>query len=340
MIISQANWKKYVQQLSSISKTAGNQLQDWINKNGIGDMVALINYAIALSDKYGEAGASLAAQMYDEVAQLSGASVPIAEVAPTATYGEVAKAMYGTIKQNQQPSATMERLVKQASADTMRKNAIRDGAEWAWVPSGDSCAFCMTLASRGWQKASKKTLKGDHCDHIHAHCDCQFMIRFNSYTNVEGYNPQEYRRIYDNADGRKPKDKINAIRRMQYQKEKSIVFSNDNIDLNKEYIARSIGAKSSNADILDLVTGERYHLVEGTYLQNKEVFAGKGTKTQFRKAYKFANLYGGTIEDWQHVKGIGTVQNDRKVAKAEIHWAQCEGVGKVDMFIKEWLDES
>lgn len=227
MKINQANWKAYVQKLSSISKTAGNKLQTWIDVNGLDDMPALINYAIALSDKYGEAGASLAAEMYDEVAQLSNVSVPFAEVANTATYGEVAKAMYGTVKEKQKPSATMERLVKQASADTMQKNAIRDGAQWAWIPSGDSCAFCITLASRGWQKASKKTLKGDHCDHIHAHCDCQFMIRFNRDTNVEGYNPQEYRRIYDNAEGTKPKDKINTIRRMQYQAQKRKISIDD-----------------------------------------------------------------------------------------------------------------
>lgn len=220
MIINQTNWKEYVQKLSSISKRAGDLLQDWIDKNGIDDMAALINYAIALSDKYGEAGASLAAEMYDEIAQLSGVSVSLAEVANTATYKEVAQAMYGTVNDNQKPSATMERLVKQASADTMRKNAIRDGAQWAWIPSGDTCAFCITLASKGWQKASKKTLKGEHCNHIHAHCDCQFMIRFNNNTNVEGYNPQEYRRIYDNAEGTKPQDKINAIRRMQYQENK------------------------------------------------------------------------------------------------------------------------
>lgn len=28
----------------------------------------------------------------------------------------------------------------------MLKNALRDGAEFAWVSNGDTCAFCMTLA--------------------------------------------------------------------------------------------------------------------------------------------------------------------------------------------------
>ena len=59
------------------------------------------------------------------------------------------------------------------------KNAVRDGAEWAWVPHGDTCPFCITLASNGWQKASRKVLKGGHAEHIHANCDCAV-----SYTHL------------------------------------------------------------------------------------------------------------------------------------------------------------
>ena len=46
----------------------------------------------------------------------------------------------------------------------MLKNALRDGAEFAWVPNGDTCAFCMTLASRGWQRASKRAIKNGHAE--------------------------------------------------------------------------------------------------------------------------------------------------------------------------------
>lgn len=264
MIISQTTWQKYVQKLSQISKAAAAQLQAWIDANGLDDMKAMINYAIALSDKYGEAGASLAAQMYDEIAQASRVSVPSAEVANTPTYKEVAKAMYGTVKNNQKPAAAMERLVKLPSQDTMRKNAIRDGAQWAWVPSGDSCAFCMTLASRGWQKASKKTLKGDHCEHIHAHCDCQFMIRFNSNTNVEGFNPQEYKRIYDNAGGN-----INAIRRDLYKLEKNnakIKLEDKTIHIRKRQIERKV----NDEDIDDALIKPLKIIDQGTDKQGRK----------------------------------------------------------------------
>ena len=111
-------------------------------------------------------------------------------------------------------------MVKQASADTMLYNAKRDGAQWAWIPSADTCAFCITLASRGWQPASKMQLKGGHAEHIHSNCDCNFCIRFSGDTNVQGYDPNEYFEEYQNADGSTPEAKINAMRRENYAKNK------------------------------------------------------------------------------------------------------------------------
>ena len=112
----------------------------------------------------------------------------------------------------------------------------------------------------------------------------------------------------------------------------------ETIHLEDELIGRSLGSKAKNYDILDLSTGNVYHLVEGTRLQNIEVFAGKGTKVEFRDAYKYANRYGGTIDSWQHAKGIGIVNTPGGDTLAELHWIQCEGIGKKEMFVKEWLE--
>ena len=84
--------------------------------------------------KYGEGSAELACQMYDALAEAQGITLPAAEPAPTATYGEVT----GMVKATQDSPANLQsgvsRMVKQARADTTVHNAIRDGAEWAWVP--------------------------------------------------------------------------------------------------------------------------------------------------------------------------------------------------------------
>ena len=103
-------------------------------------------------------------------------------------------------------------------------------------------------------------------------------------------------------------------------------------------IGRSLGAKAQNYDIMDLETGEHFQLVEGTHLQNVEVFAGKGTKSEYRNAEKYATDIGGRAADWQHVKGVGAVDYYGESRKASIHWSQCENYGKYDFFIKEWLE--
>jgi hypothetical protein len=41
---------------------------------------------------------------------------------------------------------------------------------------------------------------------------------------------------------------------------------------------------------------------------------------------------------WRKKKGIATVQlPDGSTAKAEIHWYEAHGIGKVKLKIKEWL---
>lgn len=229
MEIKLSDWIKFKDKMSRLSQKASDELLTWIQKNGgyaAIDADSLINYAYALVTKYGEGSAALSALMYDTMAEVSGASVLPAVVADTATYEEVAKAFNWAkgISQNEEYISTFAgKLVKQAGADTTLQNAKRDkskGAEFAWIPVGDTCAFCTLLASNGWQKASADTIKGDHAEHIHANCDCEFMIRFNSDTSVEGYNPDKYKSELTDAGGRTWNERVNALRRENYAENK------------------------------------------------------------------------------------------------------------------------
>ena len=211
MQITARAWNSYIAQLARLNNKAGQLMADYIAAHGMADTGALIDYAYALVTKYGEGSAALAAQMYDELAALQNARVPPAEPAPTAQYGEVAKMVQATRNSPPQMQQGVSRLVKRAGADTTLKNALRDGAEFAWVPHGDSCAFCLTLASRGWQRASQAAIKGGHAEHIHANCDCEYAIRFYSRTSVAGYDPDKYLRRYREAGS-----DVNALRRVNY----------------------------------------------------------------------------------------------------------------------------
>lgn len=212
MQITAKTWNEYITRLSRLNQKAGQLMRQYIDTHGTGDADALITYAAALVTKYGEGSAELACQMYDALAEAANAGVPAAEPAVPADYGEVARMVNAT--KNQNPANLpngVSRLVKRAGADTTLKNAVRDGAEWAWVPHGDTCPFCITLASNGWQKASSKVLKGGHANHIHANCDCEFAIRFDHNTTVAGYDPEKYLAQYNAAGG-----DINKMRRVNY----------------------------------------------------------------------------------------------------------------------------
>ena len=212
MQITAKTWNEYVTRLSRLNRKAGQLMRQYIDTHGTGDADALITYAAALVTKYGEGSAELACQMYDALAEAANAGVPAAEPATPADYGEVARMVNAT--KNQNPASLpngVSRLVKRAGADTTLKNARRDGAEWAWVPHGDTCPFCIMLASNGWQKASENVLKGGHAEHIHANCDCEFAIRFDHKTTVAGYDPDKYLAQYNAAGG-----DINKMRRVNY----------------------------------------------------------------------------------------------------------------------------
>lgn len=219
MYISAKDWQAFVKKLSAVNSKAADDIRTYIAKNGIDDVYTLLRYCYQTANYYGTAAASLAALMYDSIAELEGVRLPDAELADGPNFGEVAKAVNGTLKTSQNPdeiAGSVARLVKRCGQDTMLYNAQRDGAEFAWIPSGDTCAFCIMLASNGWQHISKAKLKEGHAEHIHSNCDCTYMVRHTSTLNVRGYDPDEYLKIYKSADGDNWKEKVNAMRREHY----------------------------------------------------------------------------------------------------------------------------
>lgn len=231
MNITRRAWNSYITRLRAINDKAAAEMKAWLTEHGTGNADAMIDYAFALARKYGNASAALSAQMYDAAVALSGLFYPPAVPAPPAAIGEVARAVVGTAKSGSEDliSSAVGRLVKMAGVDTTMQNAIRDGAEWAWIPVGDTCAFCVTLASRGWQRASKKALKNGHAEHIHANCDCTYAIRFDSSGQVEGYDPDKWRGMYYDADldGDAPTadNRVNALRRQFYEKNRERILA-------------------------------------------------------------------------------------------------------------------
>ena len=253
-------WNNYISTLRRLSDRATKEMLSMVTKlsnqynEGIITLAeyedAAIDFAYALATKYGEGAGAMACEMYDAIAELQGANVASAVPAPTATMAETAKAVKGTMKTGN-PNIVADatgRLVKMVSADTIQQNALRDGAEWAWIPQGDTCAFCIALASRGWQRASRKAIKNGHAEHIHANCDCTYAIRFSDGLDVEGYRPQEYLDMYQDADGNTPTQRINAMRREFYAENKEVINAQKRSAYEKRVERNSSAAEESNVD--------------------------------------------------------------------------------------------
>ena len=219
MKISQTSWRRYIGTLRAINDRAAADVQKWIKTYAIddegrivaniGDIVdadgnSFIDYCYFIAQEYGNASAAVSAQMYDALAELEGASVPPAEMANNATYHDVAKTVNGVLKTShnvEEMSGAVTRLVKKAGCDTTLQNAYR---------------------------SARRIKKGyPHAEHIHSNCDCNYAIRFNQDTNVEGYDPDKYDKVFDEAEKiardegyelegkwNMSKDNLNAVRRM------------------------------------------------------------------------------------------------------------------------------
>ena len=249
--ISAKAWNNYLNLLRRFSERATKEMNSMLMRLSSQYEKGLITYeeyenaavefAYALVSKYGEGAGAVACEMYDAIAELQNALVPPAVPAPTATLAETAKAVRGTMKTGNLDIVAQAtgRLTKQVGADTMLQNAKRDGASFAWVAHGDTCAYCLALSGIGWQKAGKLTLKGGHAEHIHANCDCTYAIDFKGDLEIADYNPSEINQTimsmtdgqFDaedliNASGRgknKNHEGLNILRREFYAENKEII---------------------------------------------------------------------------------------------------------------------
>lgn len=103
------------------------------------------------------------------------------------------------------PDELIRRAVGDMAADqtrrmanrTMTRNAERDGYGWARVPVGDTCGWCLMLASRGFAYGSERSAGGEG-NKYHDGCNCEVIPGFPGI-EVEGYDPDALYDVYDAA---------------------------------------------------------------------------------------------------------------------------------------------
>lgn len=105
----------------------------------------------------------------------------------------------------------------------------------------------------------------------------------------------------------------------------------EKIKLPDEQLPRSVGAKWSNEKIT-MPDGTYASFVEGSKLQDKEIFAGAGCRRKIDEIDSLVEKYGGDPDKWTKVKAIADIQlSDGEIEHVEIHWYEEPTVGKVKL---------
>ncbi len=185
-------------------------LADW-ERNGGGDIAALRETAYEAIDTvlsyYADTcAAARAAEYYDAVRAAQGFPGSYSAVAeslrdPSSTLDAV-RYFVGKVAEGKATTflslclARVDEETRRAANRCVAYNATKDPAKprYGRVPRGETCGFCLMLASFGFYA---KTIEA--AEHSHAHCDCRIVPGFNGQTTVKGYKPEGMYQRYNSC---------------------------------------------------------------------------------------------------------------------------------------------
>lgn len=155
----------------------------------------------ALVDTYGEVAATIAADWYELLMNQSAAFPPLPPMGKVQASTRWAMTP-SFARQNDQQSLNnlllvTDELVKQFGRDTVMRSAGNNRVRFARVPLGDTCSWCIMLASRGYVYATES--RAGQMVKFHGDCDCQVVP--SDGIEVAGYDPDALYEIYSDAGG-------------------------------------------------------------------------------------------------------------------------------------------
>lgn len=221
-----------------------------------------VNFAVSV---YGDAAATCAADLYDQMAEAAGVKLPSAALDTSNVTGfiekeiryQAGKLVSGRTSEFTDAAARKAKAQTQRRAnDTMAKNVKRDGVRYARVPLGfETCTFCLKLASRGFVYKSAKT--AGEGTHYHDNCRCKVVPSFDAHgrqTRIEGYDPGE---LYGQW---KKYEEVDALTRYTYagrQSMKRALAKSPSLtvrEVENKWVKRAAGYRSN----MDAVNGKDY----------------------------------------------------------------------------------
>lgn len=182
---------------------------DTLNADGTRD--ALLEAVPLLVATYGEVAATVAADFYEELrdaARVAGrfTPLPVTSFDLEALAGRIRWSVGPLYSGSPDPAGALGRLelqvdefTLQQGRETIAESVARDpaGPRWARVPMGDTCKFCITLASRGpVYRSAESAGRGRR---FHGKCDCQATPIWPNDPLPEGYDPDALYEQYNAA---------------------------------------------------------------------------------------------------------------------------------------------
>ena len=207
-MITAARLRQYRQALNAIIKHGQDALEkEIVNLEATGASDEVIrDYFVQrnqeITESYGNAAAVQANALYEEVRADAGYSDVFTTSLPpsfprrdVAALQSVKSAMLYAYRDEdydkviRQLQRALDRAAMRSTAASITFNGSRDRhkVKFARVPgSSESCAFCIMLASRGFEYWSAESAGAN--DHWHAHCECLVVPGFDGITVIEGYD--------------------------------------------------------------------------------------------------------------------------------------------------------
>lgn len=189
----------------------------------------VIDAAATIAAKYSYLGCELGAQWYDLCSELAGVDAEPAEL-PEVDEETIKGRTRNAFEKSQQPTVQavfndfMQNIINDSIRTTGSANLWRDyergiaGGRWCRVPVGDTCAWCMMLASQGAWYLSEESALGASPDHYHEGCDCKAVYHADA-ESIQGYSDLvKYKTMYYDADNYR---RANASGREKYPEELS-----------------------------------------------------------------------------------------------------------------------
>lgn len=217
--------------------------------------------------------------------------------------------------------------VKADGNDALLEDGRTRGYEFAWVPRGDTCAFCIALAANGWT-ATKKDIDSFK-QHVHTHCDCELAARpIGSSQNPPGYDPDYYAHIYESANGGKGSstDKINAIRRAQYAEDGDRIRQQ-----HRDAYSRRMNKRDGvmNVEVDETVPCLR-RMSDGKIVETQVIKVGREELKNYRESNGWyidwsatpsdVAVYKITVEGENEAQGLIGVRDDKDNMAVYVHW--------------------